>query len=96
MPVFFIRDGISFPDMVHALKPNPRNHVQEWCVPKAACPHVQLKAAHLCTTGSVVIAWCPHCQQHSLAAGGASGTFFHTTQRVAICSRSYWMTLESH
>nr|AKA94107.1 catalase [Ulva prolifera] len=30
MPVFFIRDGISFPDMVHALKPNPRNHIQEW------------------------------------------------------------------
>lgn len=28
--VFFIRDGISFPDMVHALKPNPRSHIQEW------------------------------------------------------------------
>lgn len=30
MPVFFIRDGIAFPDMVHALKPNPVNHIQEW------------------------------------------------------------------
>jgi len=29
MPVFFIRDGMKFPDMVHALKPNPKNHIQE-------------------------------------------------------------------
>ncbi len=28
-PVFFIRDGMKFPDMVHALKPNPKNHIQE-------------------------------------------------------------------
>ncbi|KAG1673753.1 hypothetical protein FOA52_002322 [Chlamydomonas sp. UWO 241] len=28
-PVFFIRDGKKFPDMVHALKPNPKNHIQE-------------------------------------------------------------------
>jgi hypothetical protein len=27
--VFFIRDGMKFPDMVHALKPNPKNHIQE-------------------------------------------------------------------
>ena len=26
---FFIRDGMKFPDMVHALKPNPKNHIQE-------------------------------------------------------------------
>lgn len=30
MPVFFIRDGISFPDMVHAFKPNPKTHQQEF------------------------------------------------------------------
>ncbi|KAA8496074.1 Catalase isozyme 2 [Porphyridium purpureum] len=30
MPVFFIRDGIKFPDMVHAFKPNPRTEDQEW------------------------------------------------------------------
>lgn len=29
MPVFFVRDGMKFPDMVHALKPNPVNHLQE-------------------------------------------------------------------
>lgn len=29
LQVFFIRDGIKFPDMVHALKPNPKNHLQE-------------------------------------------------------------------
>eukprot|EP00899_Mesostigma_viride_P012603 jgi/Mesvir1/21343/Mv10026-RA.1 len=29
LPVFFIRDGIKFPDMVHALKPNPQTHIQE-------------------------------------------------------------------
>ncbi|KAG1355350.1 putative Catalase isozyme 1 [Cocos nucifera] len=28
-PVFFIRDGIKFPDMVHSLKPNPKSHIQE-------------------------------------------------------------------
>lgn len=27
-PVFFIRDGIKFPDMVHAFKPNPRTENQ--------------------------------------------------------------------
>lgn len=28
-PVFFIRDGIKFPDVIHALKPNPKTHIQE-------------------------------------------------------------------
>ncbi|CAK9869503.1 unnamed protein product [Sphagnum jensenii] len=28
-PVFFVRDGMKFPDMVHALKPNPKTHIQE-------------------------------------------------------------------
>lgn len=30
MPVFWVRDGISFPDVVHAIKPNPRTNKQEW------------------------------------------------------------------
>lgn len=30
MPVFFIRDGVAFPDMVHSFKPNPRTEKQEW------------------------------------------------------------------
>lgn len=29
LPVFFIRDSMKFPDMVHSLKPNPRTNVQE-------------------------------------------------------------------
>ncbi|CAL5227866.1 g10902 [Coccomyxa viridis] len=29
IPVFFIRDGFKFPDLVHALRPNPRNNIQE-------------------------------------------------------------------
>ncbi|PSC73747.1 catalase isozyme 1 [Micractinium conductrix] len=29
IPVFFIRDGMKFPDMVHSLKPNPKSHIQE-------------------------------------------------------------------
>jgi catalase len=29
IPVFFIRDGIKFVDLVHSLKPSPRKHVQE-------------------------------------------------------------------
>ncbi|OEL34987.1 Catalase isozyme 3 [Dichanthelium oligosanthes] len=29
-PVFFIRDGIKFPDVIHAFKPNPKSHVQEY------------------------------------------------------------------
>ncbi|GMH02238.1 hypothetical protein Nepgr_004077 [Nepenthes gracilis] len=28
-PVFFIRESIKFPDMVHSLKPNPKSHIQE-------------------------------------------------------------------
>lgn len=27
--MFFIRDGMKFPDMVHSLKPNPKSHIQE-------------------------------------------------------------------
>jgi catalase len=27
--VFFIRDGMKFPDMVHAFKPNPKTNQQE-------------------------------------------------------------------
>lgn len=29
-PVFFIRDAIQFPEMVHAFKPSPRTEKQEW------------------------------------------------------------------
>jgi catalase len=29
IPVFFIRDAIRFPDMIHALKPSPVTNVQE-------------------------------------------------------------------
>ena len=29
IPVFFIQDGIQFPDFVHAVKPEPHNEV--WC-----------------------------------------------------------------
>ncbi|GAB4823505.1 hypothetical protein N2152v2_010551 [Parachlorella kessleri] len=29
IPVFFIRDGMKFPDVIRALKPNPKNHIQE-------------------------------------------------------------------
>ena len=29
LQVFFIRDGIKFPDVIHAFKPNPKNHQQE-------------------------------------------------------------------
>lgn len=29
IPVFFIRDGHKFPDMIHSLKPNPKSHLQE-------------------------------------------------------------------
>ncbi|KAJ4702284.1 Catalase [Melia azedarach] len=29
-PVFFIRDAIKFPDVVHAFKPNPKSHIQEY------------------------------------------------------------------
>ena len=28
--VFFIRDGMKFPDLVHAFKPNPKSNQQEW------------------------------------------------------------------
>ena len=28
-PVFFIRDGIKFPDMIHSLKPDPKTNIQD-------------------------------------------------------------------
>ena len=32
IPVFFVRDAIKFPDLVHSLKPSPRKHVQvDYC-----------------------------------------------------------------
>lgn len=34
MPVFFIQDGIKFPDLIHAVKPEPRNEI-----PQAASAH---------------------------------------------------------
>lgn len=34
MPVFFIQDGIKFPDLVHALKPDPRQEI-----PQASSAH---------------------------------------------------------
>ncbi len=34
MPVFFIQDGIKFPDLVHALKPDPRKEI-----PQASSAH---------------------------------------------------------
>lgn len=29
LQVFFIKDGIMFPDLVHSLRPNPKTHIQE-------------------------------------------------------------------
>ncbi|KAG6545799.1 hypothetical protein Mapa_012760 [Marchantia paleacea] len=29
-PVFFIRDAIQFPDVIHAFKPNPKTNIQEY------------------------------------------------------------------
>ena len=29
MPVFFIQDGIKFPDLIHAVKPHPRNEIPQ-------------------------------------------------------------------
>ena len=34
MPVFFIQDGIKFPDLVHAVKPEPHHEM-----PQAASAH---------------------------------------------------------
>ncbi|HEX4790493.1 MAG TPA: catalase [Actinospica sp.] len=37
MPVFFIQDGVKFPDFVHAVKPEPRNEI-----PQASSAHDSL------------------------------------------------------
>ena len=29
-PIFFIRDGMKFPDLIHAFKPNPKSNIQEY------------------------------------------------------------------
>ena len=34
MPVFFIQDAIKFPDLIHAVKPEPNNEI-----PQAASAH---------------------------------------------------------
>lgn len=48
MPVFFIRDGIKFPDMVHAFKPNPKNGQQEaWRIMDFLSHHPE--ACHMLT-----------------------------------------------
>lgn len=39
-PVFFIRDAIKFPDVVHAFKPNPKSHVQESWRILDFCAHI--------------------------------------------------------
>lgn len=39
-PVFFIRDGIKFPDIIHAFKPNPRSNVQEYWRVLDFCSHL--------------------------------------------------------
>lgn len=39
MQVFFVRDGMKFPDMVHALKPNPMTHEQvRACLQSVSAP----------------------------------------------------------
>jgi catalase len=41
-PVFFIRDAMRFPDMVHALKPNPKTHIQQnWRHHRRQLPRVE-------------------------------------------------------
>ena len=42
IPVFFIQDGIKFPDLVHAVKPEPHNEM-----PQAASAHDTLLGLHL-------------------------------------------------
>lgn len=55
MPVFFVRDGMKFPDMVHALKPNPKNHIQEgWRIADFFSHHPE--AMHM-VSGTVNVHW---------------------------------------
>lgn len=58
MPVFFIRDGIKFPDMIHALKPNPKNHIQEWWRITDFFSHVP-ESMHMVSCLSSCQALCP-------------------------------------
>lgn len=30
IPIFFVRDAISFPDLIHSLRQNPQSNLQEW------------------------------------------------------------------
>ncbi len=51
IPVFFVRDAIKFPDLVHSLKPSPRKHVQvsQRCTTQPTSP---LNSAHCSSTVS--------------------------------------------
>ncbi len=51
MPVFFIRDGMKFPDMVHAFKPNPKSGQQEaWRIMDFLSHHPE--ACHMVRRGT--------------------------------------------
>lgn len=59
--VFFIRDGMKFPDMVHALKPNPKNHIQEGWRIADFFSHIP-EAMHMVRSLSVDLSeWSLHC-----------------------------------
>lgn len=68
IPVFFVRDAIKFPDLVHSLKPSPRKHVQV-----SQCPAMQptgpLSHAHRPSTRSYQSETAPTCYL-SHSAGG--------------------------
>ena len=41
--MFFIRDGMQFPDLVHSLQPNPKTNIQEgWRIVRTIHPFPSL------------------------------------------------------
>jgi catalase len=49
MPVFFIQDGIKFPDFVHAVKPEPDNEIPQAPPPTTRCGTSSRSSPRRCT-----------------------------------------------
>lgn len=70
-PVFFIRDGIQFPDLVHALKPNPKSHLQEgWRILDFLSSHPESTHIVSLTCGFLVVQIVPLCTFQEAAIQG--------------------------
>src|SRR6476469_7029919 len=90
IPVFFIRDGIKFVDLVHALKPSPRKHVQEgWRILDFLSHHPE--SCHIGSrTLPVACTVCALCYEFEVISTVAAEAAGHANGRCA-CLQLTWL-----